>query len=76
MQALRTIKSSTRGATIGWVGQLAKIVEGNAKNGRDVEDPKLLNEVGKVSSKTFEKFIKKNILKSGGTIVLRANSKV
>lgn len=68
MQALRTLRSTSKGAWIGWTGNLAAIVEGNANNKRDLEDQKLLDKVSVASRKQVEKFINKNIVKTKGTI--------
>jgi hypothetical protein len=76
MQALRTTKASLKGASIGWVGAMAEIVRGNAKNGRDVRDSKLLNEVGRVSRKHVERAINRNIAGTNGRIVLPVKIKL
>ena len=70
MQALRTTKASTKGVFIGWIGALTQIVEGNALNKRDVRDPKLLTEVGKVSRKQTESVLNKHIKRADGRITL------
>lgn len=75
LQALRTTKATTKGAFIGWIGAIADVVEGNKNSGRDVRDPKLLDEVGKVSRKEIERAINKHISRTSGTITAPVNIK-
>lgn len=75
MQALKTLKASGKGATYGWFGSLVKIVEGNALSGRDLTEPKLLDETAKVSRKQIESALNGNIRRTSGKITVPVNIK-
>lgn len=73
MQALKTLKSTTKGAVIGLVGNEASKAEWNATNDRDITNQKLLDKVSPTSRKEVEKFINKNIKRTNGTIKMPVN---
>lgn len=66
MQALKTLKATTKSAIIGWTGSAANIIEANKKNGRDVEDPSLLKKLEPVTAKELQKSVNKRAKKING----------
>ena len=76
MQALKTVRSSTKGAWIGMVGNEAQKADWSANNDRDITNQKLLDTIGPTSRKEVEKFINRNIRRTSGTIKAPINIKI
>lgn len=68
LQQLKTTKITTKNVFIGWIGAITNIVEGNARNNRDVRDPKLLDIVGVKSRSVVERTLNKHIKRTDGKI--------